>query len=427
MADIPTFGITEGRYYVDGILCENEEFSYYSQQPYLPVPDNERRLADGDYLVFLDVWERLMTSLEDASIREVALGDADTCARSQVVWQVKTLPYTPQRDEGERPVRGKKGARAKAVAPPPPGTIQDIPAALEYLRKQHSSGLMAARLSAAAPDPDPCITPPDSRYRGAENQLYRVEIHTPGTSQTATFKWSRDNGSVIFPIASYVVSSGKTVVTLDHLGRDDRSDLEVNDWVEVLDDNHVLREKPGALLRVEKVDTENYTVTLDGVGPMDNNFPGKNGLLRRWDHINRSSDLTPAPDKAFKVIESTAQNPTWLTLEDGIQIRFDSSTLEDGSARTYQTGDYWLIPARTSTGAIEWPVEVDTIDPTREIPVALPAAGIHHHYAPLASIEVVNGHVTSARESYSTVDENGNSIEVALRRGLSGAPLLPFM
>jgi hypothetical protein len=32
-------------------------------------------------------------------------------------------------------------------------------------------------------------------YRGAENRLYRIEIHAPGTAGAATFRWSRDNGA----------------------------------------------------------------------------------------------------------------------------------------------------------------------------------------------------------------------------------------
>src|SRR5438270_9619967 len=38
---------------------------------------------------------------------------------------------------------------------------------------------------------------------------------------------------------------------------------------------------------------------------------------------------------------------SWIDLENGIQIHF-----ADGQ---FQSGDYWLIPARTATGQIEWP------------------------------------------------------------------------
>ena len=70
-------------------------------------------------------------------------------------------------------------------------------------------------------------------YRGLQNQLYRVEIHAGGEAGGATFKWSRENGSVIFPILSI---SGKAV-TLGHLGDGGRSGLDVGDWVEIVDDD----------------------------------------------------------------------------------------------------------------------------------------------------------------------------------------------
>ena len=39
--------------------------------------------------MYLDVWERHVTALEDDDIREKALGGADTTTRCKVVWQVK--------------------------------------------------------------------------------------------------------------------------------------------------------------------------------------------------------------------------------------------------------------------------------------------------------------------------------------------------
>ena len=48
------------------------------------------------YVVYLDVWERHITALEDDSIREKALGRPDTATRTQVIWQVKI-------DDGKEP------------------------------------------------------------------------------------------------------------------------------------------------------------------------------------------------------------------------------------------------------------------------------------------------------------------------------------
>jgi hypothetical protein len=94
-------------------------------------------------------------------------------------------------------------------------------------------------------------------------------------------------------------------------------------------------------------------------------------LLRRWD---QKSDVLPV------------QEAKWIDLEDGVQVYF-----EPGG--TYRTGDYWLIPARTATGDVLWPVEED--DDGTTSPKAVPPHGIKHHYAPLARIAVDgNGGVT---------------------------------
>ena len=43
-------------------------------------------------LVYLDVWQRHVTVLDDRLLREVALGGPDTTTRIKTVWQVKALP-----------------------------------------------------------------------------------------------------------------------------------------------------------------------------------------------------------------------------------------------------------------------------------------------------------------------------------------------
>ena len=65
----------------------------------------------------------------------------------------------------------------------------------------------------------------------------------------------------------------------------------------------------------------------------------------------------------------------WLDLEDGIQIQFQ--------AGVYRAGDYWLIPARTATGDVEWPAM--PTDPDK--PDAVLPHGVRHHFAPLAYLE----------------------------------------
>ncbi|MBA3493950.1 MAG: hypothetical protein H0T87_07525, partial [Gammaproteobacteria bacterium] len=59
-------------------------------QPDYPLKEGEK-LDNGNYLVYLDVWERHLTYIEDDLIREVALGGPDTATRAKIVWQVKVL------------------------------------------------------------------------------------------------------------------------------------------------------------------------------------------------------------------------------------------------------------------------------------------------------------------------------------------------
>ena len=47
---------------------------------------------------------------------------------------------------------------------------------------------------------------------------------------------------------------------------------------------------------------------------------------------------------------------------------------------TFRTGDYWVIPARTATGEIEWP----PFAIPNTAPVPQPPRGIKHHYCRLA-------------------------------------------
>jgi hypothetical protein len=241
------------------------------------------------------------------------------------------------------------------------------------------------RLRAKADEPDdinatnPCIISPDARFRGSENQLYRVEIHEGGSPGNATFKWSRENGSVALPIRS--VSGNR--VNLEHMGRDERSGVQVGDWVEIEGADYRSRERRNAapLLRVEEVNYVDMFVMLSGTP--ETNDPGR--VLRRWDQKPGDPLIggLELRDGAALNKEATPANDNWLTLEDGVQVQFQQST----SGNVYRTGDYWIIPARTATGDVDWPGPLSA-------PTALGPHGTEHHFAPLARITVDSNIVT---------------------------------
>ena len=73
------FNIGHGHYYVEGILCEAADTTYRGQPDLLFAKDE--KLTEGNNLVYLDVWERHITHIEDDFIRREFAWRADTAAR----------------------------------------------------------------------------------------------------------------------------------------------------------------------------------------------------------------------------------------------------------------------------------------------------------------------------------------------------------
>lgn len=336
------FLIGAGGYYVDGIPVETESVIAYGEQP--GVSDDDRRrlaaAATQPALVYLDVFERLVTCIEDPDIRDPALGGADTASRAQVSWRVRLLLPA---DVGE-----------------PFG-----PDALDRLPRLGSGRLRASGRPS---------------YAGLENRLYRVEIHRgggAGGADGATFKWSRDNGSIAFPIRQIDVIDARhaTVQVAPAMGRGDRA-LRLGDAVE-LDD--------GALLTVEAVGASGpdgaSTVSValpDGADGIAAGGAGRHRLLRLWDHPAQGGF-----GGALPVVEQDDPAQDGIALDVGIEIGF-------ARGGVYRAGDYWLIPARPATAGIDWPVETGPdgsamTDAAGRILGALrPPRGPVHAYAPLA-------------------------------------------
>ena len=103
-------------------------------------------------------------------------------------------------------------------------------------------------------------------------------------------------------------------------------------------------------------------------------FAGRPGLkLRRWDQSG--------PNAAAAGVNASLAS--WIDLEGGIQVMFSTSG-------DFRAGDYWVIPARTATGEIEWPpFSVPNTSPQPQ-----PPRGVRHHYARLAIADVIGGTIS---------------------------------
>jgi Family of unknown function (DUF6519) len=326
--------IGKGRYYVGGVLCENKEDVAYARQPHLPDPPDPAAVmkeAGADAcLLYLDVWQRHITALDDPHLREVALDGPDTTTRVQTIWQVRALPFQIGQSTGNVCFMG-----AKALA--------------------GATGGASARLTAQATRDEAldtgCELPPGAAYTRLENDLYRVEVHQGGGVGTATLLWARHNATTV---AAVVGGTGGREIVVNDLGPDDTLGFAPGQWITIADDVTELAGDPGRLLLIDRIDASRRALLVnDDPGPVDLSRRPK---VRRWDSKGALPTAVGTP----------------IRLEAGIEV-----TLGDG---ILQSGDFWLIPARTATGDVEWPPYDNPGAPHEP----QPPLGIRHQYCPLA-------------------------------------------
>jgi hypothetical protein len=329
------FYISGGRYYVDGILCQNDHIFPYTNQP--DLPGTKPLTQAGVYFAYLDVWGRHITALDDKHIREVALNGPDTATRVKTLAQVKLLRII------------NPGSSFNCLSNARPWDAMIAP----------SAALLKARAEPDGTSKDPCVIEPGAGYRRLENQLYRVEIDQQGGVGVATYKWSRDNGSIV---TSWVKRDGDDL-TVGSMGRDTMQRFAPGKWIELSDDTLELNRLPGTLVQIVKAQGQIIKINpATATGPLAFSAFPKNPKVRHWDGTGKVA-IPPA----------STGTQGYIGLEDGVQIRFEAGAI-------YKTGDYWTIPARTAT-EIEWPRDA------ANAPLAIPPEGIQHHYCRLAVLE----------------------------------------
>lgn len=390
----PALEIGRGRMYVDGLLAENHgligegnppifdrtrqiddrevgvldesisrqpgDFVDYAAQPYLPNPP-ELPQGQDTHLAYLDVWKREVTPLKDPSLLEPALGGIDTATRWQTVWQVRLLEDV--------------GPNVNCATP-------DV----EIPRWPETRAPSAVRLTNGTiefEDPnEPCVIPPGGGYRGLENQLYRVEIHSGSDLSDARFKWSRENASVGARVET-IQSNNR--LTVRRIGRDSVLRFQTNDWVEITDDIREFHGLSGDIRRVT-VDEDSRLLELSSAlsadlipsGVDNDTLAARNTRVIRWDQSGQVflADGTPwenLDDLGSDGLIPVPTDGSAVLLEAGVTVSF-SMEPEDGALHPM---DYWCFAARTAGAQIEPLVQA-------------PPQGIHHHYARLAVIRFPN-------------------------------------
>jgi hypothetical protein len=402
-----------GRCYVNGLLCQLDASTSYLSQPDLldppriPMPTSRGAVTA---VVYLEAWQRLVTYLEDESLREIALGGPDTATRLKTVAQVK-VAIVPS-----------------SVA----GSTLTCESASRFLPGIGRGTLTTLQPTAPVPE-DLCRLPDPSLFTGRENHLYRVEIHDGGdvigsaagltisvklaqnagvgattlvlatalstaqadavarwgtltlvdddgrsqrvgiaavsttrtvltldlplpdaftTARNATvigvarFKWSRDNAA--FAVRVSAVGADRRTLTVESLGRDKATALRQGDLVEISDDASELGPARGHLtFLVADPDPDQFTVSIaDGLPASFRTSAGRHLVLRRWDGQGIARS-------AFA--EATTPD---LNLGDGVHIQFGGSDL--------RSGDYWQFAARSADGSVEALADAPPVGIVRE-------------------------------------------------------------
>lgn len=374
--------VGQGRMYVDGYLAENHgtapAFDATIEENYgtgaIPVKDQPYGgpitvPAQARSLVYLDVWRREVTYLQAPDLIEPAV-NVDTTARFQTAWQVRVLGDIPADVTCETPLEDIPGWPAA-----------NLP----------STARLTTGTVAVTTEPDPCLIPPTGGYRGLENHLYRVEVHSVSSNQVKV-KWSRENAHVATSVAE--ILAGRTGIRVDSLGRDNVLRFKTGDWVEVTSDRLEFAGRAGEMRKVT-VDDTTRTMTFSPALPASDfsvGVPPADDHLRviRWDQakIVRNPDGTELVNLDLTtdgLIPLTTAHPGFV-LEHGIQVTL--SILAGGTAHQ---GDSWCFAARTADADIERLTQA-------------PPLAVHHHFCRLAIIEA-NGEIHDCRTVFPPLTE----------------------
>jgi hypothetical protein len=278
-----TISLSKGRYYVDGLLVDNEEDS-------TALPPLTK---DGVYLAYLDVWTSHISAAEDETLLEPALGGPDTTTRIRTEWQLRCQ---------------RLGDNTASLQDYRQRYFQKWPAAAEA--DTWELALSGGEMSI------------ESRtVKMTDNRLFRLEIHKEGGAGTATLKWSRDNGSVV---ARARLQADGTTLALEDPSLAVKEAFGGTQYVEVSGDDDLRNGNPGAMASLSKTLVENGCLIIDKW--IDSKpAAGKVQTVRRWD--------SPPTSVANKI-----------KLEADLVINFDK--VVGGKNAYYRSGDYWLIPIR---------------------------------------------------------------------------------
>lgn len=334
--------IQPGKAYVEGVPAEiqgDTAITYDNQEDYTNAPP----ITESDYLLYLDVWDRAVTGLEDEALIDPGLHGADTCTRTQTMTQVRWCPAAKESQLLSLPKQG------------------DAPLTLT-LRDGSEGG----------DDCDPCASLVNVDT-SVGNYLFRVEVHhvrysASGKVDRLTLKWSSENGAEQYKIGY------------------EPADFTSGNWIYELF-NETAEKHLGAYLSPTHGDIKR--------GELAETYSGSSSsfdYVRRWDgYIElmrvganwqsvKDGATIRGMDKGVRLKDSgDADALGYVSIANALTANLSSLILnlqlKSGSTHDFLAGDFWWAPLR----------EREEYSSNVVLSQALPS-GIEHHYLILASV-----------------------------------------
>jgi predicted flap endonuclease-1-like 5' DNA nuclease len=314
-----------------GLALEYEHQADFPQAPAQPA---------ADHTVYVDVWERTVTALEDSKLRDPGLHGADTCTRTQTMAQVKWCPTT--------------------LSPENPDQNPTIGDALLTL---------AIREGSTEPDPcDPCDDEVALQDK-VGNYLFRVEVHdveydAGGDPARIVLKWSSENGA-----EQYAVDNLPTGFASGNFAYEFYS----GPTEDMASEKHLGKHLAPSFSPVRGALTKGYPDTEPSGFSLVRRWDGFAELLKSgtdWtlvDGVDRGTDLSTASG-------ATAHGHVAEGATVAINLDAINMTIELADHQLL-AGDFWFHTVREA---------VDVAG--TEIMSAEPPRGILHHYLTLGTV-----------------------------------------
>lgn len=305
------FSIGRGACYLSGYRFKLENDVTFRTQPDYPEPESITGNGD-DILVYMEVWSKTISYIDDETIREPALGGLDTCMRKKIVGQIKAI-LTSDIDSCQKAVDFVE-------------MMAETDPLLFTLKIDQSAHQIP--FSFGEVDPGGSLIP--------GNLYFRMELHRGPKSNGAYedgFKWSDENGATVVRILKTVENNS---LILEETEAVTGESLKEGDWVEISNAVTELHRYGGQMARIESIEqgTDDILVTLDGdIHP----------LLRRFN----------IGDKPKKRIELFPRLRRWSGYISPVAIKtvYDlgrgmKATFHAGKEFEFRPGDFWTFAIR---------------------------------------------------------------------------------